>query len=61
MTIDEWKLWYENLEREKLSIGAVSLSMIRPSQPPINILTNVSDGVHPLHSTTYDRKMNDER
>lgn len=60
MTIDEWKLWYENLERQKLSKGPISLTMIRPSHTPINTLTNMLDGVHPLHSATYDRRIKDE-
>lgn len=46
MTIDEWKLWYENLECEKSSSGTISLSTLRPTH---NVLADVSDGTHPLH------------
>lgn len=56
-TIQEWKQWVEDLERRKLNEGAIPLSNIRPRGDTIRLLNNVGDGVHPLHSTHYERKI----
>lgn len=56
-TILEWKQWFEDLERRKLKEGAISLSTIRPRGEKINLLSDIADGVHPLHSSHYERKI----
>ena len=56
-SIVEWKQWFEDLERRKLSEGSIPLSSIRPKGPKIHLLTNVQDGVHPLHSQLYERNL----
>ena len=56
-TILEWKQWFEDLERRKLSEGAIPLSSIRPHGEKIRPLTSVGDGAHPPHSSQYERKI----
>jgi hypothetical protein len=56
-TIHDWKHWIEQLERRKLTEGAVSLITIRPTAPPIRLLNAKGDGVHPMHSETYFRDL----
>ena len=56
-TIQDWKHWIEQLERRKLTEGAVSLAAVRPIGPPIKILDGVGDGIHPYHSQHYFREI----
>lgn len=56
-TILEWKQWFNDLERRKLDEGAIPLSSIRPRGEKIGLMSNTGDGVHPPHSTQYERKI----
>lgn len=51
-TVADWKQW---VEKGELASRSIPLKMIRPPHPPINVLSNVSNGVHPYHGTYYER------
>lgn len=56
-TIVDWKQWFEDVERRKLTEGSIPLSSIRPKGAPIRLLDGRCDGVHPLPSTHYERNV----
>lgn len=56
-TIHDWKYTVEQLERRKLTEGAVSMTTVRPTGPPLRLLDTKGDGIHPLHSQTYFRDL----
>lgn len=59
-TVLEWKQWFEDIERRKLSEGAIPLSSIRQRGEKIGQLANIGDGIHPLYSPQYERKINND-
>lgn len=52
MTIEEWKDLYEKMQQEN---HILSIYQIRPSQT--KLLTSIGDGVHPLITDKYERKL----
>lgn len=53
----DWKYRIEQLERRKLTEGAVSMTIARPTGPPLRLLDTIGDGIHSLHSQTYFRDL----
>lgn len=59
-TIAEWKAWFENIERRKLTEGSIPLTDIRPRGVQLKKLSDAHDGGHCYFNSVYQRAVRDD-